>query len=134
METAFMHLKILLPFEVFADRQDVLRVVVETQGGSFGLLPHRLDCAAALTAGILTYESAAEGVVNVAVGEGVLLKTALEVFVSARAAVGGADLGRLHEAVIRELRQMDERERQVRTLVARLESDFIRRFLEFHHA
>lgn len=128
-----MHLKILLPFEVFADKQDVMRVVVETQGGSYGLLPRRLDCAASLIAGILTYETAIEGVVHVAVGEGVLLKTGPEVFVSVRKAVGGADLGRLHEAVNLELRKVDEKERQVRTLLARLESGFIRRFLEFHH-
>ncbi len=128
-----MHLKILLPFEVFADKQEVMRVVVETQGGSYGLLPRRLDCAASLTAGILTYETATEGVVHVAVGEGVLLKTGSEVFVSVRKAVGGADLGRLHEAVNLELRKVDEKERQVRTLLAQLESGFIRRFLEFHH-
>ncbi len=133
MENQLMHLKILLPSQVFADKQGVMRVVVETHGGSFGLLPQRLDCAAALTAGILTYETAADGVVHVAVGEGVLLKTGREVYVSARAAVGGTDLGRLHEAVSRELRQVDEKERQVRTLVARLESGFVRRFLEFHH-
>ena len=44
-----MHLKVLLPFQVFAEKTDVSRLVVETRDGSFGLLPHRLDCVAALT-------------------------------------------------------------------------------------
>src|SRR5581483_1325123 len=126
MTAPLMHLKILLPFEIFAYKQGVMRAVVETQGGSYGLLPRRLDCAASLTAGILTYETAIEGVVHVAVGEGVLIKAGPEVLVSARKAVGGADLGQLHEAVKLELRKVDEKERQVRTLVARLESGFIR--------
>jgi hypothetical protein len=48
-----MNLKILLPFQVFADKADVSRIVAETRDGSFGLLPHRLDCVAALAPGIL---------------------------------------------------------------------------------
>jgi F-type H+-transporting ATPase subunit epsilon len=52
-----MNLKILLPFEIFAEKADVLRIVAETLEGSFGILPHRLDCVAALAPGILTYET-----------------------------------------------------------------------------
>ena len=33
------------------------RIVSETHEGAFGLLPHRLDCVAALTPGILVYET-----------------------------------------------------------------------------
>jgi F-type H+-transporting ATPase subunit epsilon len=51
-----MNLRILLPFGVFAEKADVLRVVADTTDGSYGLLPHRLDCVAALVPGILTYE------------------------------------------------------------------------------
>ena len=36
-----MHLKVLLPFRVFADKTHVTRIVAETREGSFGLLPHR---------------------------------------------------------------------------------------------
>ena len=32
-----MNLKVLLPFHVFADKQEVVRVVAETADGSFGL-------------------------------------------------------------------------------------------------
>ena len=34
-----MNLKILLPFEIFAEKTDVSRIVAETREGSFGLLP-----------------------------------------------------------------------------------------------
>jgi F-type H+-transporting ATPase subunit epsilon len=87
-----MQLKILLPFKVFAEKQDVLRIVAESRSGAFGLLPNRLDCAAALVPGILTYETRDEGEVSLAVDEGVLVKTGNEVLVSVRNAIGGMDL------------------------------------------
>src|SRR5210317_2134186 len=70
-----MNLRVLLPFQVFADKSGVSRIVAETRAGSLGLLPRRLDCVAALAPGILTYETEAEGEVYVAVDEGVLVKT-----------------------------------------------------------
>ena len=66
-----MNLKVLLPSQVFAEKTSVTRIVAETHEGSFGLLPHRLDCVAALTPGILVYETEADGEIFVAVDEGV---------------------------------------------------------------
>ena len=98
-----MNLKILLPFQIFAEKTGVARVVAQTREGSFGLLPHRLDCVAALAPGILTYETEADGEVFVAVDEGVLIKTGADVLVSVRRALGGADLGQLRAGVERVL-------------------------------
>ena len=67
MPPTLMTLKVLLPFQIFAERAGVSRIVAETREGSFGLLPHRLDCVAALAPGILTYETEADGEVYVAV-------------------------------------------------------------------
>jgi F-type H+-transporting ATPase subunit epsilon len=128
-----MNLKILLPFQIFAEKTGIVRIVAETREGSFGLLPHRLDCVAALAPGILTYQNEGEGEVYVAVDEGVLVKAGLDVFVSVRDAIAGADLGRLHEAVDREFVHLNEREQSVRSVMARMESDFISRLAEFHH-
>jgi len=128
-----MHLKVLLPFQVFAENIGVSRVVAETHEGSFGLLPHRLDCVAALVPGILIYEDEAENEVYVAVDEGVLVKAGLEVLVSVRNAIGGTDLGQLREAVDREFLNLNQREQSVRSVMAKLESGFIRRLAEFHH-
>ncbi len=133
MPSASMQLKILLPFKVFAEKQDVLRIVAESRSGAFGLLPNRLDCAAALVPGILTYETRDEGEVSLAVDEGVLVKTGNEVLVSVRNAIGGMDLGELHQAIEREFLNLDEQEKSVRSVLAKLESGFIRRFAEFSH-
>jgi F-type H+-transporting ATPase subunit epsilon len=133
MQPARMNLKILLPFKIFAAKTGVLRIVAETREGSFGLLPHRLDCVAALAPGILMCETEAEGEVYIAVDEGVLVKTGSDVLVSVRNAIGGMDLRTLREAVEQEFLNLDEQEKNVRSVLAKLEGGFIRRFAVFHH-
>ena len=133
MPPTFMNLKILLPFKIFAEKTDVLRIVAKTREGSFGLLPHRLDCVVALAPGILVFETEAEGEVYIAVDEGILVKTGTNVLVSVRNAIGGMDLDKLRQAVEREFLNLDEQEKSVRSVLAKLESGFIRRFAAYHH-
>ena len=128
-----MQLRILLPFQVFLDKTEVSRIVAETREGSFGLLPRRLDCVAALAPGILTYETQQDGTAYVAVDEGVLVKTGADVLVSVRRAIGGTDIGQLHAAVEKEFLTLDENEQSVRTAVAKLETGFLRRFATLQH-
>ncbi|WP_247596915.1 F0F1 ATP synthase subunit epsilon [Hydrogenophaga sp. PAMC20947] len=118
----------LLPSQVYADEPDVLRIVAETSAGSMGVLPHRLDCVAALVPGILTYESAAGGEVFVALDQGVLVKAGAEVRVSARRAIGGTNLARLREAIAQEFAQIDAQEQALRSVMAQLDGGFMRRF------
>jgi len=128
-----MNLKILLPFQIFAAKIDVLRIIAHTREGSFGLLPHRLDCVAVLIPGILMYETEADGEVFVAVDEGTLVKTGPDVLVSVRRAISGTDLGQLRDAVEREFLTVDEQERNVRTVVAKLETGLLRRLATLQH-
>ncbi len=125
-----MRLRVLLPFGVFADEHDVVRIVAETSAGSLGLLPHRLDCVAALVPGILNFESSAHGDVFMAVDEGVLVKTGADVRISARRAIGGSDLAQLRDAVAREFVQRQSQDNDVHAVMARLEVGFLRRFAE----
>jgi F-type H+-transporting ATPase subunit epsilon len=128
-----MNLKILLPFQIFAEKTGVSRIVAETRDGSFGLLPHRLDCVAALVPGILIYQTESGGEVLVAVDEGVLVKAGADVLVSVRRAIGGTDLGTLRDSVEQEFLTLDEREQSVRLVVAKLETGFLRRLATLHH-
>ncbi|MBB6185976.1 F0F1 ATP synthase subunit epsilon [Rhodanobacter sp. MP7CTX1] len=123
----------LLPYGVFLEKAEVSRVVAETRDGSFGILPHRLDCVAALVPGILIYVTEADGTVYLAVDEGVLAKAGADVYVSVRRAIGGPSLAELHDAVKREFLTVDEQERDVRVAVAKMESGLISRFAEFQH-
>jgi len=124
-----MQLKVLIPACVFLEQENVTRMVAETPHGSFGILPHRLDCVAALAPGILTFE-VENREAFFAVDEGILVKTGTQVLVSVRNAIGGADLGKLRQAVDQEFLSLDERAKSVRTVLAKLESDFARRLLE----
>ncbi|MDP5064159.1 MAG: F0F1 ATP synthase subunit epsilon [Haliea sp.] len=128
-----MNLKVLLPFQVFAETTDVLRIVAETPGGSFGLWPHRLDCVAALAPGILTYETVADGEVFLAIDEGVLVKNGESVLVSVHRALRGKDLARLRDAVDQEFLTLDQQAQNVRSVMAKLETGFLRRVSAFQH-
>jgi F-type H+-transporting ATPase subunit epsilon len=128
-----MKLDILLPSQRLLHRTDVLRIVAETADGSFGLLPRRRDCVAALVPGILTFETAADGEHFVAIDAGVLIKAGADVEVSVRRAMLGADLGRLRAAVEREFRTEDELARQLREAMDKLEIGFMTRLGELRH-
>jgi len=129
-----MHLKVLLPFGVFADKSAVMRIVAQTRVGSFGLLPRRLDCVAALVPGILVYQCEGQQETYVAVDEGVLVKTGPEVLISVRRAVAGSELGQLRVAVAREFIELDDQERSLRSSLIKIESNLVSRLAALHRA
>ncbi|MFZ6847333.1 F0F1 ATP synthase subunit epsilon [Undibacterium sp. RuRC25W] len=130
---SLMHLKVLVPFQIFVDCSDVARIVALGTSGSFGILPQRLDCVMALAPGVLSYVTKNGETIYVAVDRGVLVKTGSEVMVSVRNAIGGADLGNLHEAVTREFLTIDSMEKDRRLVMAKLETGLLRRMAEFPH-
>jgi F-type H+-transporting ATPase subunit epsilon len=132
MPTVQMNMKILLPFRVFTEKTPVLKIVAETTQGSFGFLPHRLDCAAVLVAGILCYETCDGGEVYMAVDQGVLVKTGFDVLISVRNAIAGNDLADLRDTVRQEFLNRNEQEQNIRSVLAKLETGFSRRFMEFN--
>lgn len=76
------------------------------------------------------FEAATGEETFIAVDEGVLVKAGRNVLVSVRNAIGGTNLGKLREAVEREFVNLNEHERSIRSVLAKLESSFIRRFVE----
>lgn len=133
MLTTRMQLKILLPFQVFAEEADVIRIVAETRQGSIGLLPRRRDCVASLVPGILIYETTSGNEVYIVVDEGILVKTGSEVLISVRNAFVGTDLGRLRKIVADDYTHLNERESAIRSVMDKMESSLISRLAGFHH-
>lgn len=131
MENTLMDLQILLPFRVFMKKNNVRSIVIETAGGSYGLLPQRLDCVAALVPGILTYRTEKDEPHYLAVGAGVLVKAGRQVLVSVRNAIGDADLGKLGEMVKKDFSNKGESGKNARTVTAKLESGFMYKFDKF---
>jgi F-type H+-transporting ATPase subunit epsilon len=124
-----LKLRIFQPSRLFLETE-ATRVVAEGPDGGFGLLPRHIDVAVALVPGLLSYTSTAGEERFVALNGGILVKQGDVVSVATRMAIKG-ELGALKEAVERLLSEVDERERKTRSAVARLEADFVRRFVEF---
>jgi len=124
-----MKLKILLPTEVLLD-EEVSKVTAEAQNGSFCLLPAHIDFVAALVPGLLSFEAIEGKEVFLAVDEGVLVKAGRNVWVSTRNAIRGEDLGRLRKTVEEKFKVLDDREKTARSAMAKIEANFVRRFLE----
>ena len=132
MQAPHATLKVLLPFRVFSEVSRVTRMVAETDGGSFGILPNRLDCVAAIVPGIFEYETDEGQVHYLAVNEGILVKTGTLVRLSVRNAIRGDDLQTLKETVEREFKVLESSERDLRSAMARIETGLIRTLKQFH--
>jgi F-type H+-transporting ATPase subunit epsilon len=65
--------------------------------------------------------------------EGVLVKAGADVLVSVRRAIAGTDLGQLRDSVEQEFLTLNEHEQSVRSVMAKLEVGFLRRFATFKH-
>ena len=124
-----MQLRILLPATVLLDEL-VTKVVAEGVDGSFCLLPRHRDFVTSLVPGIIAYVDAVGTESFVAVSEGVLTKSGSKVLVSTRRASQSEQLGELQHLVQEDFQNLNERERVAQTVMARLEADFMRRFLE----
>lgn len=123
-----MRLRVFLPVNVLIDKE-VTKVTAEAENGSFCILPKHIDFVAALTSGILSFESNREEEF-LAVDEGILVKWGVDVMVSTRNAVRSKDLGTLRQTVKEQFRMLNEREKRTRSVLAKLEADFARRILE----
>jgi F-type H+-transporting ATPase subunit epsilon len=114
---------------IFTESERVTQIVAVTHSGSFALLPHRLDCVAALVPGIFTYSTAPGNEIYLAIDEGVLLKKGADVLVCVRRAIGGAALGQLRTTVEEEFLRLDEQQKSLRSTLAQLESRVMRQFV-----
>lgn len=125
-----MNLKLVLPAKLLVD-EEVARVRAESTYGAFTVLPRHIDFATILTPGLLSYKPIAGAEEYFAVDEGIFVKVGSDLLVATSNAVHGMDLGELQNLVRAEFQQLNEREERTRLALVRLESDFIRRYLEF---
>jgi F-type H+-transporting ATPase subunit epsilon len=128
-----MTLNIFLPFQRLLEQQNVTRVGIETLAGSFGILPRRLDFAAALVPGLLSYEVDGSPLTYVAVDEGVCVKVGAEVRVSVRRAIAGGELSQMRPLIRSEFKSLSKQEKAFRRTTANLEVDLLRWLEEIKH-
>ena len=131
--SALIQLKILLPYTTFTEKADVVRIVAETNQGSFGILPNRLDCSAVITSGIFCYQCKGAPEIFIAIDQGVLVKTGCNVMVSVRRAVGPAPLEKLHFVVKQKFKIQDEQQQRIQASQEKLEAGFLHQLIGFRH-
>jgi F-type H+-transporting ATPase subunit epsilon len=124
-----MTIKVMLPGKVFLEKE-VKKVTAEAGNGSFCLLPRHIDFLTNLVPGILSFESKEGKEEFLAIDEGILVKRGPEIMVSIKDAVKGEKLGTLKGIVDEHFRHEDNRQKKARSVLAKLEADFMRRFLE----
>ncbi|MFT4653648.1 MAG: F-type H+-transporting ATPase subunit epsilon [Patiriisocius sp.] len=123
-----MWLKILLPSRIFVYKTKVLNIVAESTNGAFGILPQRRDCIASIVPGILSYMTATNEEMFIAVDTGLLVKNGAQVLVSVRRAVGPGPLSELRTLVDTEFLSLNEQERDLKMVLNKLESGFLAHF------
>ncbi len=128
-----MQLTVLLPTTIFLE-EEVNKVTAEGRNGSFGLLPEHIDFVSALVPGILSFETSQGEEKFIAIDEGILVKNSTEILVSTRQAIHGTDLETLEKAVKEQFETLDERQKQSRTVLAKLEATFVKGLLEHGRA
>ncbi len=126
-------LDIILPYQQFMHQSDVTGIIAETDLGSIGLLPHRLDCVATISPGIVVFRTESANEIWVAVDNGFLLKTGLAVTISVRNALSGPDPVNLKRIVRDEFSVISDIDKKVKTIMIKLENNFIRSIMELHH-
>ena len=110
--------------------EEVSKVVAEGENGYFGILPRHIDFVSALASGILSFEFSGREEF-IAVDGGILVKCGQEVLVSTRDAVRSGNLGELQKMVEEKFQIVGDQEKKSRSALAKLETDFVRRFLEW---
>lgn len=123
-----MRLRVLLPKEILLERE-VTKITAEAPNGEFCILPRHIDFVSALVPGVMSFVGD-EGEVFVAIDGGILVKKGTDVTVSSPRAVIGRGLDELEDVVLSEFVKIDESERKSRSVLARLEADIVRNFIE----
>ena len=123
-----MRLQICHPSEIFIDTA-VNKVIAESPRGSFCILPRHIDIVKALVPGILAYFNDAGEESFLAINGGIMVKQEDMLLIATRMAIKG-ELGTLRKKVEEFIDEVDEKERKTLSSLARLEADFIHRFLE----
>jgi F-type H+-transporting ATPase subunit epsilon len=131
--TYMMTFDIILPYQRYMHTTDVAGIIVETDRGSMGLLPHRLDCVATIPPGIILFRTESGNEIWVAVDNGFLLKTGPTVTISVRNAFSGPDPVNLKRIVREEFSAISDVDKKVRSIMLKLENNFIRSIMELHH-
>ncbi|MBN1698956.1 MAG: hypothetical protein JW881_15670 [Spirochaetales bacterium] len=124
-----MKARINLPTGIFMEKE-IVKISSEASHGSFTMYPRHIDCAMSLSPGILILDDG-NSETYIGIDSGILVKKADDVSISVRYAIKGENLHTLDTAMEKAFAVREEKNRDVRTALAKLEISFSRRLLEY---
>ncbi|HPF19393.1 MAG TPA: F0F1 ATP synthase subunit epsilon [Anaerovoracaceae bacterium] len=122
-----MRLKFILPYKTILD-EDVQKITAPGSEGEFQILPRHIDATWTLRSGILQITAGRE--LYYAIDRGVAVKQGDTVYLSTMRAIAGDSLGELSRTVEETFKVLDDKEKQAREVLVRLETETIRKFIE----
>jgi len=128
MVDASIHFKLLVPAELCLDTH-IVHMRIEAIDGARVFLPRHQDFFTALPAGIISYRTIDEKEYFVAIDQGLLVKCAKQVTVTAHHAIASDTLRDLRGLVRDQFVDVDEQQKHARVALARLEAGAIRQFI-----
>ena len=127
-----MRLQVLLPTRRLLECR-IMKFVGDGANGSFCLLPRHIDFVTAMRAGIssATMEDGTEHLIGHSTG--LLVKSGREVSLVVQHGIVGDCLEELQQVVSEHFQSIDEHERSAVATIARLEADFVRRYIDLEN-
>ena len=122
-----MRLKLILPYKTILDKE-VKKITAPGSNGDFQIFPKHIDGTWSLRAGILSIVS--EKTLYYAINQGVVVKQGDIVYLSTFQAIAGESLRELGRTVEESFKILDEKEKKIRDVLIKLETDTIERFME----
>jgi len=123
-----MRLKLFLPTEILLDCITE-KIIAEGIDGLFCLLPKHIDFVSTLVTGIMTYVSNNKSH-YIAHSEGILVKRGNNVYISTIRAIIDDSLDNLVYTVDKKFQILDEKEKEAKTAIAKLEAKFTKLVIE----
>ncbi|HCU08275.1 MAG TPA: F0F1 ATP synthase subunit epsilon [Clostridiales bacterium] len=122
-----MRLTFILPYKTILD-MDVEKITAPGANGDFQILPRHIDATWTLRSGILQVTAGKE--LYYAIHQGVVVKQGDTVYLATMQAIAGESLRELSQTVEDTFKTLDDKERQAREVLIRLETETIRKFME----
>jgi len=116
-----MKLKIVTPQDTVLEKDYITKVTIETTEGVYGLLPKRLDCAAALVPGILTFMTREGNEEYVGLDRGLFVKVGETIKIATHQAVYSKKLGQLKKSWEKSLEEYRTKEKKAHAMLKALE-------------
>ena len=124
-----MTVKICIPAQQLSF-ENIGKLRTEAENGWFTFLPRHIDCTIALVPGIIELVPEAGEPVYAGIDEAVLVKEGETVMIAAGKAVTANNFEDLIETVERQFKAMDERDRKLRSVLTKLETELSQRLME----